>query len=562
MTAHLTRWQGWLLATLLVGCQSAQQTTPDQAKQQPAAQPKPDPTLDSVLDATPPAGPGAGSVSLVTLGQAVAAVWIEPAGDSANRVVTASWTPQGWTHKATVIEGPQVASSWADHPDIATDGAGRRVVSWLQADPGDPGATQVAVSRESKDGWVNLGVAHADQTPVEHGFAALGSTSKGVVLTFLDGRQTPQGGPMQLRSTILADTLGPDLLVDPMVCDCCRVDAVGSTLVYRDRTDDDVRDIVVRSVLRDGAHTTTFHDGWVAKGCPVNGPAIDSAINGNVDSIYVAWYTEAPQPMVQVAVSVDGAATFGEPIRLDGGKPQGRVDIAALDHGFVLTWVSEDQLHLRRGFADNKLGVDITVGPITHSFPSIARYKDGVLLAWQQPGDPAILTARYFPLNQLDGKADISAKTALAKTDAGPVMGPPFPSEYAPRDLQERPAPLAQWAGQPVLINLWATWCPPCMQELPELHAVNQAWSKLGLKMISIAQQDQVPKIRAVANKQDMSWVLLQDSSQATWDALGLNMLPTTLVYGRDGTLLYLHIGPIEASDADLMTALHTAVAD
>ncbi len=58
------------------------------------------------------------------------------------------------------------------------------------------------------------------------------------------------------------------------------------------------------------------------------------------------------------------------------------------------------------------------------------------------------------------------------------------------RDLDGIESPLAQWQGQPLLINYWATWCPPCVKELPMLQALHAGRDGEGIAVITIAQEE------------------------------------------------------------------------
>jgi hypothetical protein len=128
-----------------------------------------------------------------------------------------------------------------------------------------------------------------------------------------------------------------------MICDCCQTDAAptsrGVVVVYRDRSEGEVRDVYTTSLI-DGEWTVgrpVHDDGWVIPACPVNGPAVDA----RGDDVVVAWFTAAEDSeRVQVAFSSDGGATFGAPVRVDGGTPGGRVDVTLLPDGSaVVLWI-------------------------------------------------------------------------------------------------------------------------------------------------------------------------------------------------------------------------------
>ena len=144
-----------------------------------------------------------------------------------------------------------------------------------------------------------------------------------------------------------------------------------------------------------GAHTAPVHaDGWLMRGCPVNGPRIDA--RGN--RVAVAWFTAARDaPVVNVAFSRDGGHTFGAPVRVDAGHPAGRVDLALLDDdSAIVTWVEatspEAHIVARHVSDGGPLNPPQTLGSGTSAssigFPRIARSKDNVLAAWN--GDDGV----------------------------------------------------------------------------------------------------------------------------------------------------------------------------
>jgi hypothetical protein len=163
-----------------------------------------------------------------------------------------------------------------------------------------------------------------------------------------DGAAMRPEGRTALRAAVFGTDLqrSGEAVVDAKTCDCCNTaiaaTARGPLLVYRDRSDKEVRDIV--AVRYDGkawSKPVPVHaDGWVMPGCPVNGPAV--AADG--DAVLVAWYTEAGgQPSVRVARSSDDGASFAAPLTLDQGEAvQGRAALALDAAQAWILWIRED----------------------------------------------------------------------------------------------------------------------------------------------------------------------------------------------------------------------------
>ena len=137
--------------------------------------------------------------------------------------------------------------------------------------------------------------------------------------------------------------LDTEVRLDERTCDCCQNAAAmttdGPIVAYRDRSPDEIRDIyVTRRVGGKWTPGAPVHsDNWKIAACPVNGPSV--AAMGR--RVALAWFTAAnDSARVKLAFSDDGGATFGEPVRVDGGNPAGRVDVALLQDGSALvTWI-------------------------------------------------------------------------------------------------------------------------------------------------------------------------------------------------------------------------------
>jgi len=230
--------------------------------------------------------------------------------------------------------------------------------------------------------WSKPFLLNRDGRDGEHGFVSLVPLAQGGVgATWLDGRNAEA---MSLRyATVSArGVVANEIEVDSRACDCCStgmaMTAGGPLIVYRDRSDDEIRDI---AYVRPGAKPRTVHaDGWKITGCPVNGPQADAI--GKTAA--VAWFTSAnDQPRVYVAFSED----FEHAIRVDEGKPAGRVDVVLLDANRALvSWLEENEVRARTIRRDGTPGASTKIGDAgaarASGFPRIARLGRDVYFAW------------------------------------------------------------------------------------------------------------------------------------------------------------------------------------
>lgn len=366
----------------------------------------------------PPAAPGAMAPALSVGEGGVYLTWLEPEAPDrrdAYSLRLARFEGDRWSTPTTIREGDDFFANWADLPRVTEDGDGDLVAHWLGMLGEDTYAYGVHLAR-SNDGesWNEVGLLHDDASPTEHGFVSWVPSPEGLYAFWLDGRGMAGGGPMTLRATRLErDGPRPSQTLDDRVCECCSTDAAwtsqGPVVVYRDRDEDEVRNIgVVRAVGEGWSEPTVLHDdGWQIHGCPVNGPAIDAA----GDRVAVAWFTvDAGKSRVRLAFSSDAGATFGEPIRIDGGQPLGRVDVALDESGsaYVL-WLGTEgeagEIRLRKVSPDGEMGQPRLIARTTQSrssgVPSLVRDGERLLVAWVEDGEPSRLRFVSVDLGQL-----------------------------------------------------------------------------------------------------------------------------------------------------------------
>ena len=104
---------------------------------------------------------------------------------------------------------------------------------------------------------------------------------------------------------------------------------------------------------------------------------------------------------------------------------------------------------------------------------------------------------------------------------------------------------LADLRNQVVLINFWASWCPPCKAEMPAIQAAYQAYSGQGLAVLGInaADQDEVSAARQFAQAAGLTFPLLADESGKVFDLYQVKALPTSFFVDRQGKITSVVVG-------------------
>ena len=126
--------------------------------------------------------------------------------------------------------------------------------------------------------------------------------------------------------------------------------------------------------------------------------------------------------------------------------------------------------------------------------------------------------------------------------------------EVALTDLNERPVDLASLAGdKPTVVNLWATWCPPCIREMPVLEDAQQRYPNVNFVFANQGEHPETIRKFLMAQNLNLSHVL-SDRQNRFGRVVGSHGLPTTLFYNAQGHLVDTHMG--ELSRASLARSL------
>jgi thiol-disulfide isomerase/thioredoxin len=115
----------------------------------------------------------------------------------------------------------------------------------------------------------------------------------------------------------------------------------------------------------------------------------------------------------------------------------------------------------------------------------------------------------------------------------------------------------AAYAGRPLLINVWASWCRPCVQEMPELQRFSAQQGGNGVQVVGIALDD-AAAVRAFLPKVGVAYPVLIDAPGPTDAGVRLGnragVLPYSVLVSADGRLLKQHIGPFARGDLERWT--------
>lgn len=130
------------------------------------------------------------------------------------------------------------------------------------------------------------------------------------------------------------------------------------------------------------------------------------------------------------------------------------------------------------------------------------------------------------------------------------VGGSPLLRKPAPpielKDLSGQTVSLASYAGRPVVVNFWASWCIPCRDEFPVFVAAREAHADAGLEILGVVYKDNAENAQRFADDQGAKWPLLEDPGEAVYKAYtGFGGVPMTVFIDPAGVVQGVSYGPL-----------------
>ena len=117
---------------------------------------------------------------------------------------------------------------------------------------------------------------------------------------------------------------------------------------------------------------------------------------------------------------------------------------------------------------------------------------------------------------------------------------------------------LAELRGKVVLLDFWATYCPPCVEALPELQALQKKHAARGLVVVGITVDDRAELVKKATSRASVSYPIVAATPEV-WNAYKVNSLPSLILVGRDGTIIRRYGG--EADKTAMLAEIERALA-
>jgi cytochrome c biogenesis protein CcmG, thiol:disulfide interchange protein DsbE len=156
--------------------------------------------------------------------------------------------------------------------------------------------------------------------------------------------------------------------------------------------------------------------------------------------------------------------------------------------------------------------------------------------------------------------AACASNGSSATCGSGRKLLPSSPAALPTLDAQDFQQLLCQLHGKPVVVNIWASWCGPCIFEAPELAAAAETYADVA-QFVGVDIQDQLTPARAFINKFKWTYPSVSDPNGKIKASFGLLGVPDTLFFDANGTRTFVWSGPVtkEILMNGIQGALHPA---
>lgn len=160
--------------------------------------------------------------------------------------------------------------------------------------------------------------------------------------------------------------------------------------------------------------------------------------------------------------------------------------------------------------------------------------------------------------NNLQSQADVEIRLGSTGTQQAAKVGEPAPDFALPTPDGET-VRLSDFRGQPVLVNFWATWCPPCEQEMPDIEALYQKYRDQGLEVIAVDQQESSAAVQQYFDDRNLTFQPVIDSTGEVFNIYRVVALPTSYFIDAEGIVRFQHRGMMTAEQMENYAAQVTS---
>ncbi len=167
-----------------------------------------------------------------------------------------------------------------------------------------------------------------------------------------------------------------------------------------------------------------------------------------------------------------------------------------------------------------------------------------LLAGWSSNGGSlrALLCALLFPV----------LLASCSQAPSKPEVGKPAP-DFTLQTLEGTTVRLGDLKGKVVFVNLWATWCPPCREEMPSMVRLYNFMRTRGVEILAVSEDNDREALKAFVEKYRVTFPVLPDENKRIYNLYRATGVPETHLIDRSGILRSSTIGPFDWTSPDVV---------
>lgn len=130
------------------------------------------------------------------------------------------------------------------------------------------------------------------------------------------------------------------------------------------------------------------------------------------------------------------------------------------------------------------------------------------------------------------------------------------------QDLKGMPKTLADYRGKVVLLNFWASWCPPCLREMPSMERLRQKMAGRPLEIVALDSAETAAEVSAYLSKMQLGFPILLDPEGSNTRRWKVFALPTSFLLDAEGKVRYVLTGPTEWDEGEALQVIELLLAE
>jgi len=142
-------------------------------------------------------------------------------------------------------------------------------------------------------------------------------------------------------------------------------------------------------------------------------------------------------------------------------------------------------------------------------------------------------------------------------------VAPPFQAPHlAALDLDRKPRSLERLRGNVVLINFWASWCAPCVREMPLLQRLQDVTAGQPFAVWTVNVAEPQDRLQRFVQRLGLTLPVLLDPESRAFNDWGVSVLPTSFLVDRQGRVRYRALGEVQWDSAEVHSVVQTLIAE